>query len=57
MSDERKHITPADNLMGHLVLKGEPGSVYRSVRPKRRRKGELNDGQWAPGVKPKPKRT
>jgi hypothetical protein len=57
MSDEKKHITPADNLMGHLVLKGEPGSVYRSVRPKRRRKGELNDGQWAPGVKPKPKRT
>ncbi len=54
--DEKKHITSAANLMGHLSLKGEPGSVYRSVRPKRRHKGQLNDGRWAPGYGPDAKK-
>jgi hypothetical protein len=37
----------------------EPKIPYKTVRPKRRRKGQLNDGQWAPGngsdakIKPK----
>jgi hypothetical protein len=26
---------------------------YKTQRPKRRRKGQLNDGEWAPGYGPK----
>lgn len=28
---------------------------YKTNRPKRRRKGQLNDGEWAPGYGPKEK--
>jgi hypothetical protein len=34
----------------------EPRPVYKTVRPKRRRKGELNDGEWAPGYGPDAKK-
>lgn len=29
---------------------------YKTVRPKARRKGQLNDGQWAPGYGPDAKK-
>lgn len=37
----------------------EPGEVvqpYKTYRPKRRRVGQLNDGQWAPGYGPDAKK-
>lgn len=38
----------------HLFIKRDGSPIpYKSMRPKRRRKGYLNDGRWAPGYGPK----
>lgn len=46
------------------ILRGEqppgreddPPLPYNTRRPKRRRKGQLNDGEWAPGYGPDKKK-
>jgi hypothetical protein len=48
-----KTVTPADNMFGHLIIGREgPPLAYKTLRPKRRRKGKLNDGEQAPGHGP-----
>ena len=52
MDDTKKHITPASSTMGHLLLKNPDAGPATVARKKRRRKGQLNDGDWAPGYGP-----
>jgi hypothetical protein len=57
MTDARK---PTDGWTGEGAhanhpppeRQGEP-MPYKTVRKKRRRKGQLNDGEWAPGYGPR----
>jgi hypothetical protein len=59
MTDDDDKKLPRVILQGDVPpgRENDPPIPYKTRRPKRRRKGELNDGLWAPGVKPKPKRT
>lgn len=44
---------------GHTPPETDPSAPklpYRTMRPKRRRKGQLNDGKWAPGYGPAAKK-
>lgn len=52
MGDGKDHITPASAAFGHLLLKNPDAPPPKNARKKRRRKGQLNDGQWAPGYDP-----
>ncbi len=59
MEDEKRRTSGWDGRGAHSGQPQEPDTPrapYKTVRPKRRRKGELNDGEWAPGTKPKPER-
>lgn len=62
MSDEKKitapdvapaHKGPIGGLFHHV--QGAAGITSPGKRPKRRRKGQLNDGEWAPGYGPNAK--
>lgn len=55
MTDEKK---PGANCnFDHLFLERDPNAVPpKDARKKRRRKGQLNDGQWAPGYGPDAKK-
>lgn len=54
--DKKSRITPASSAMGHLLLKNPDAPPPANARKKRRRKGQLNDGQWAPGYGPEANR-
>jgi hypothetical protein len=64
MSDDKKSTTPDPGVgwMGHLLAGREnldpnaPPLLYVTRRPKPRRKGQLNDGKWAPGYGPDAKK-
>ncbi len=49
----RHFVFPAD-IDAMQADPNRPTLPYATRRPKRRRKGQLNDGEWAPGAKPKP---
>jgi hypothetical protein len=42
---------------GHPPPPPGPPIPYKTVRLKRRRKGQLNDGEWAPGYGPDARKT
>lgn len=57
MSDEKKPDGTGPRMWTHLIFERDPdASPAKSARKSRRRKGQLNDGQWAPGYGPDAKK-
>jgi hypothetical protein len=62
MSDEEKktapQVAPAGGRLSDLMagVSATSGPTSSGGRPKRRRKGQLNDGEWAPGYGPDAKK-
>lgn len=54
MTEDDKRETWGGAHQGNGTVEREgPPLPYVTRRPKRRRKGQLNDGEWAPGCGPK----
>lgn len=58
MSDERGPCRGwSPGMFAHLDMPKNPDAPpAKSARKKRRRKGQLNDGEWAPGYGPDAKK-
>ncbi|MFZ2029006.1 MAG: hypothetical protein WAU68_01745 [Vitreimonas sp.] len=56
MSDEKPKSTILSNIPDQRKPGDPPPEPYKTTRPQRRRKGYLNDGQWAPGYGPDAKK-
>ena len=61
MSDDQEDLPfEQSTTLSGIPQRRKPGDPVlppsKSVRPKRRRKGYLNDGKWAPGYGPNAKK-